>query len=154
VDSESTSPSGRRQEIGTRLGAVRARLDELRERDRDAVRSYQPGSGERMGAAHRHAAEARAAANLALASSAEAFRSVADAHERVARVHERAAVSGLGDVRQHERQAAMHRAAAVAERERADRAESLIRPPEGAKPAPGQRESSAHGPTPPMRSTE
>ena len=59
----------------------------------------------------------------------------AEAHERVASVHERAAASGIGDVRMRERQAALHRAAAAADRQRAERALSLLFGPGRAGPA-------------------
>ena len=93
-------------------------------------RSYPPKcariTARQLEAAWRHAAEAHAAAVKMLASSAEAFRRAADAHERVASVHERAAASGIGDVRMRERQAALHRAAAAADRLRAERAQLLL----------------------------
>jgi len=135
VDSEPGLPPGRRREIDTRLDAVRARLKKLRERDWDAVTSRTAAPGERLEAAQRHAAEAHAAAAKMLASSAEAFRRAAEAHERVASVHERAAASGIGDVRMRERQAALHRAAAAADRQRAERALSLLSEPGWAGPA-------------------
>ena len=126
VDSEPGLPPGRRREIDTRLDAVRARLKKLRERDWDAVTSRTAAPGERLEAAQRHAAEAHAAAAKMLASSAEAFRRAAEAHERVAGVHERAAAAGIGDVGRHERQAVLHRAAAAADRQRAERTQSLV----------------------------
>src|SRR5262252_2405202 len=135
VDSEPGPPSGRRREIDNRLDAVRARLKKLRERDWDAVKSRTAGPGERLAAAQRHAAEAHAAAAKMLASSAEAFRRAAEAHERVASVHERAAASGIGDVSMRERQAALHRAAAAADLQRAERALSLRTEPGRAEPA-------------------
>jgi hypothetical protein len=138
VDSETGRPPGRRQEIDTRLDAVRARLQELRERRRgwDADTSVAAaGTSERLEAAQRHAAEAHAAAALVLASSAEAFRRAAEAHERVADIHDRTAASRIGDVREHERQAALHRAAAAADRQRAEHAESLLSEPGQAEPA-------------------
>jgi hypothetical protein len=135
VDGEPERPPGRRREIDTRLVAVRARLKELRERNWNAVKSRAAPPGERLEAAQRHAAEAHAAAAQVLASSAEAFRRAAEAHERVASMHERTAASGIGDVRQHERQAALHRAAAVADWQRAERAQSLLSEPERAGPA-------------------
>jgi len=102
-------------------------------------RSYPPKcariTARQLEAAWRHAAEAHAAAVKMLASSAEAFRRAADAHERVASVHERAAASGIGDVRMRERQAALHRAAAAADRQRAERALSLLPEPGRAGPA-------------------
>jgi chromosome segregation ATPase len=129
VDSDPGPPSGRRREIDDRLDAVRARLQKLRERDWDAVKSQTAARGERLEAAQRHAAEAHAAAAKMLASSADAFRRAAEAHERVASVHERAAASGIGDVHMRKRQAALHRAAAAADRQRADRVLSLLSQP-------------------------
>ena len=134
VDSDPGPPSGRRREIDNRLDAVRERLKKLRERDWDAVKSQTAARGERVEAAQRHAAEAHAAAAKMLASSADAFRRAAEAHERVAKVHERAAASGIGDVHMRERQAALHRAAAAADRQRADRALSLLSEPGRAGP--------------------
>jgi hypothetical protein len=135
VDSEPAPLPGRRREIDTRLDAVRARLKKLRDRDWDAVKSRTAAPGERLEAAWRHAAEAHAAAAKMLASSAEAFRRAAEAHERVASVHERAAASGIGDVRMRERQAVLHRAAAAADRQRAERTLSLLSEPGRAGPA-------------------
>jgi hypothetical protein len=110
------------------------RLQELRERDRDAARDL-ADTRVRLEAAKRHAAGAHAAAVQALASSARAFRRAAEAHDRVASLHRRTAAKGLGDVRQHERQAAQHRDAAAASRRRAEQAESLLPEPEWAEPA-------------------
>jgi hypothetical protein len=137
VDSEPGPLPGRRREIDTRLDAVRARLKKLRDRDRgwDAVRSRTASSSERLEAAQRHAAEAQASAAQVLASSAEAFRNAAEAHERAASMHERTAAAGIGDVRMHERQAVLHRAAAAADRQRAERAQSLLSEHEEAGPA-------------------
>ena len=135
VDSERGSPPDRRREIDARLDAVRARLKRLRERDWEAVKSRAAPTSERLEAAQRYAAEAYAAAVQVLAASAEAFRRAAEAHERVANLHERAAASGIGDVRMRERQAALHRAAAAADRQRAERALSLLPEPGRAGPA-------------------
>jgi hypothetical protein len=129
VDSEPGPPPGRRREIDTRLEAIRARLKKLRERDREAANNRSAAAGERVEAAQRHAAEAYAAAAQVLASSTEAFRKAAEAHERAASVHERAAASGIGNVRQHKRQAAHHRTAAAADRQRAERAQSFLSEP-------------------------
>src|SRR5215831_11262472 len=128
VDSEPGPLSGRRREIDARLNAVRMRLRELRERDWDAVRSRTADPAERLETARRYAAEAHAAAVEVLAASAEAFRNAAEAHERAASAHERAAAAGIGDVGMHERQAALHRSAAAADRQRAERAQSALRP--------------------------
>ena len=128
-DGEPGPLPGRRREIETRLDAIRARIKELRERDQDAYKGRAATPSQRLTAAQRHAAEAHAAAAQVLASSVEAFRRAAEAHERVASVHERAAASGIGDVRMREQQAALHRAAAAADRQRDERALSLLSEP-------------------------
>jgi hypothetical protein len=135
VDSEPGSRPGRQQEIDARLEVLRVRLKELRERDWDAVRSRAAAPSDRLEAAQRHAAQAAAAAAQLLTASAEAFGNTARAHERVAIVHDRAAAAGIGDVRMHEEQAALHRAAAAADRQRAERVLSLLSDPEQAEPA-------------------
>jgi len=132
VDSEPGPLPVRRREIDARLDALRARLKELRERDWDAIRSRTAAPGDRLEAAQRHAAEAAASAVQVLAASAEAFGNAAEAHERVAGLHDRSATAGIGDVDMHERQAALHRAAAAADRQRAERALSLLPGPEWA----------------------
>ena len=120
VDNEAGSPPSRQRQIVVRLDAVRGRLQELR--DRDAAKNL-AATTERVEAANRHAAEA---------------------HARVASMHRRAGGEGTGDVRKHERQAALHRAAAAAARQRAEHAESLLSEPRQAGPAaisakPGDR---------------
>lgn len=130
MDREPGPPRSRRQEIDARLDAIRDRLQRLRERDWDAVRSRAAPASERLAAARRYAAEAQAVALRIQAASAEAFRRAAEAHERVASVHERAAAAGIGDVGEHERQAAHHRAAAAADRQCAERAQSAPHSPE------------------------
>jgi hypothetical protein len=136
VDGEPEHPPSRNQEINARLDAVRARLKELRERDWDARKNPATTLSARLEAAQHHAAGAHAAAAQVLASSAEAFRHAAEAHERAASMHERTAAAGIGDVRGHERQAVLHRAAAVADWRRAERAQSLLAESEWAQPAP------------------
>jgi len=131
VDSEPGPRPRRRREIDERLAAVRARLEELRERRRAADKTW-AGASERLEAAQRHAAEAQAAAAQVLASGVEAFRHAAEAHERAASLHERAATSGVGDGPEHERQAGLQRAAATEDWRRAERAQSLLTEPERA----------------------
>jgi len=133
VDSEPESRLNRQREIDDRLDAVRARLKELRERRRAPDKGRSTPSG-RLEAAQRHAAEAHAAAAQVLASGVEAFRHAAEAHERAASLHERAAASGVGDVREHELQAALQRAAAADDWRRAERARSLLPEPERTEP--------------------
>jgi hypothetical protein len=61
-----------------------------------------------------------------MAAGVEAFRHAAEAHDRAASMHEGTAAKGTGDVPGHERQAALHRAAAAADRLRAERAQLLL----------------------------
>ena len=138
ADIEPWPPSGRREEIDTRLDVIRARLKELRERDPGAIRGR--AIGDRVELARYHAAAAHAAAVEVLASAVEAFRHAAMAHERAASVHKRAAAKGIGDVLEHEQQATFHRAAAVADWHRAERTRSLLSEPEQAGPAGGSDE--------------
>src|SRR5215472_8359055 len=136
VNSETGPLPGRRREIDTRLDAVRARLQVLRERDVFGGQRWATSPRERVAAAKRYAAEAHVAATRVLASSAEAFRNAAQAHERAAGMHERTAAGGIGDAHGHERQAALHRAAAAADWQRAERVQSLLSNHEPAGPAP------------------
>jgi hypothetical protein len=134
VDSDPGPRPGRRREIDDRLDAVRARLEELRERRRPADKGP-VAAKERLEAAQRRAAEAHAAAAQVLASGVEAFRHAAEAHERAASLHEKAAAAGVGDVREHEQQAALQWAAAAEDWLRAERAQSVLSEPEWAEPA-------------------
>jgi hypothetical protein len=135
VNGPPASSPGRRLEIDTRLDAVRARLKELKERDRVADQGQAAFRGEWLQAAVRNAANAHAFAIQVLTSSVEAFRRAAQAHERAASVHERTAAAGIGDVIAHEQQATSHRAAAGADWQRAERAQSLLSDSEQAGPA-------------------
>jgi len=105
VNSEPGALPDRRRDIDTRLDAVRARLQVLRERDVFGSTRWTTSPRERVAAAKRYAAEA---------------------HERAASMHERTAAGGIGDVHGHERQAALHRAAAAADWQRAERVQSLL----------------------------
>jgi predicted aminopeptidase len=144
VAGEPKHPADRRQEIEARLDAVRARLKELRQRGQDSARGRDASPGDRLEAAHRNATQAHVAAVQVLASSLQAFRRAADAHERVANVHEQTAAAGIGDVLEHNRQALLHRAAAAADRLRAEHARSLLSESEQAGPAsePGANDPS------------
>jgi hypothetical protein len=139
VDSEPRPKPGRQLKIDARLATIRVRLKELRERDWVADRNRTANPSERVAVAKLHAAEAHEAAVRVLASGVEAFRHAAEAHEKAASTHERVAATGTGDVLQHERQASLHRLAAAADRQRAERAQSLLPEPEQAGPA------AAHG---------
>lgn len=133
-------PQGRGQEIQQRLGAIRARIEELKIRraDDDAA----PVSvGERLASAQRHAAASRAAAASALAAVVRAFRRSAESHVDAARQHERSAAAGFGDSAEHRQRAASHRAAAEADTREADRAQLYLRDEEAGdahEPGPGQ----------------
>ena len=125
VETAPGAGSNRRDEFRQRLAAIDARMGELR--------AEWPGEvtpaalGERIAAARRHLAVSQAAADRAVAASVRAFRRSAEAHEQAALLHDRAAAAGFGDPARHERLAAAHRAAAVADTERAERARSLLR---------------------------
>ncbi len=135
VDSQPGPRPGRQREIDDRLDAIRARLKALKERDLDPGGRWAGTPSQRVSAAKRRAAEARAAAEQVLASSVEAFRNAAQAHEHAASMHERTAAAGIGDVHGHERQAAVHRAAAAADRQRAERVQSLLADHQRTRPA-------------------
>lgn len=136
VEGERGLPLERRQEIDARLDTVRARLRTLRERGPDSGRNRPATSRERLAAAQRYAAEAHVAATQVLAASAEAFRHAAEAHDRAADMHDRTAAKGIGDAPGHQRQATLHRASAVADRQRAERVQALLADHERAGPAP------------------
>lgn len=121
-----------RSEIGERLSAVRTRLSGLDERAAAPRRATPREWQQRAEAAQRYAAAAQAAAKQALAYSAAAFRQAAEAHDRAAAEHESAAASGISQPHEHKRQAALHRAAAIRDRQRAHRVQSLL---SGAGPA-------------------
>jgi hypothetical protein len=144
VDSE-PAPPGRRREIDDRLHAVRARLKTLRERSAAAVKPMAGTPGERVAAARRLAAEAYESALEVLAASVQAFRRAAEAHEQAASMHERTAAAGIGDVAGHARQALLHRDAAAADRERAERALSLLSAYERTGPDPDPEEPGDRG---------
>jgi hypothetical protein len=77
-------------------------------------------------AAHRHAARSQAAAEQAITSSINAFRRAADAHDILAAAYERLAAAGGDDAQLQQQQAARHWAAATADRQRAERAQSIL----------------------------
>ena len=123
MSNESEQAARRRGEIEQRLDAISTRMEELAHRA-----GTTPGTGmpsdwhKRVEEAHRHADAAQTAAILALGHSAAAFRIAAAAHDRAAAEHESAVA---GDPHEHQRRAELHRAAAISERQRAERAESL-----------------------------
>jgi hypothetical protein len=125
VETEPEAGGNRREEIRQGLGAIRARIDELRAEQQGEVTPA--ALRERIASAQRQLAASLAAADQAVAASVRAFRRAAEAHEQAGLQHERASAAGFGDRDQHERQAAIHRAAAVADTQRAERAESLLR---------------------------
>jgi hypothetical protein len=121
ADSELESRESRRDQIRLRLAAIRMRVDELQEKaEGEASRGV---SSERFVLAQHHAAISQAAAEQATGASARAARRTADSHVRAALLHERVAAAGFGDTDEHERQAAIHRAAAMADAQRADDAQ-------------------------------
>jgi len=130
VEREPKLQPARGYELGRRLEAIGVRIKELKEgRQGDAGPDTGGGpaaSRGRLAAAQRHVLASQAAAERAAASCVSAFRRAADAHERLAIQHARSAASGLGDVAEHQRRAASHRAAADTDRQRAEQAQSLI----------------------------
>ena len=121
VGNEPESGGSRGEEIRQRISAVRARIDELNQGD-----AAGKAASERLAAAQRHMAASQAAAERAIAASIRAFRRAAEAHQRAAIKHEQAAAAGSGDKDEHMRQAAIHRAAAAANLQRAERAQSQL----------------------------
>lgn len=119
------SAESRREEIGQRLAAIHARIEELKAgQDQE-----DPGAAtldERVAAAQHQVDASRAAAQQAIAASIRAFRLSAAAHERAALQHERNATAGIGDRAEHEREAARHRAAAAADTTRAEHSCSML----------------------------
>jgi len=124
VDDKPASGESRREEIRQRLAAIRTRMDELKAGWQDDANPA--AVSERIGSAQRQAAASPAAAEHAIASNIRAFRRSAAAHEQAALQYERAAAAGFGDKDQHERQGARHRAAAAADTQRAEYAQSLL----------------------------
>ena len=124
MECQSERWEARREGIGDRIAAIRARLDELRRAQRgnkDPVTS----SGQFVEAQH-YAAISEAAAQRALAASIGAFLRAAEAHERAAVQHEHMAVSGDSRQAQHRERAAFHRAAAATDRQRASTTQLLF----------------------------
>lgn len=129
VESQSRRRETRRREIGGRIAAIRERIGELQLAQRD--NRYPVSSGEHLADAQHHAAISEATAQQALAASIEALVHAAQAHERAAIRHEQTAAAAGGDREQHDKRAAFHRAAAAADRQRAETAQSILRPPGG-----------------------
>jgi hypothetical protein len=124
MDSEPDALATRRGNIGRRLDAIRERLGELAAERQSG--SGQATPGERLIAAYRHAAVSQAAAEAAIASSMAAFSRAAEAHDHLAALYERLAAAGSYARGSYLEQAESHRAAATADRERANRAQSLL----------------------------
>jgi hypothetical protein len=122
---ETETRAERRGQLDERLAAIRTRLSELQQmRARGPVTPIQ--WQQRVEAAQHHAAAAQAAAIQQLTYSAASFRRAAEAHDRAAAEHERAASSGSSQSPDHKRQAAIHRAAAVHDRQRTHQVQSLL----------------------------
>jgi hypothetical protein len=111
---------------GDRIAAIRMRIDGLQLAQR--VNRPPVSSGEQFAEAQHRAAASEATAQLAVAASIEAFLRAAEAHERVAIRHEASAAAGSGDEERHHQRVAFHRAAAAADRQRAETAQSLLAP--------------------------
>lgn len=119
----------RRSQLDERLAAVRTRLRELHEQRQGPAGPVPAAPSEwrqRVEAAQRHAATAQAAAVDQLTYCAASFRRAAQAHDRAAAEHERAANSGSSRSQEHARHAAIHKAAAIHDLQRADHVQSLL----------------------------
>jgi len=81
-----------------------------------------PAAGDAPHRARESAAHLRQTRQLAV----QALRRAATAHDQAARVDERSARAGIGDVAEHKRKAAFHRAAARADRQRAQELHSQV----------------------------
>jgi hypothetical protein len=75
---------------------------------------------DRLAVAYQHAGEAQAAAYQALIACRDAFLRGAQAHDRAAGAHELAADAGHGELATHRQMIEFHRAAAKADRRRAE----------------------------------
>ena len=118
------TPATRRDQIGRRIDAIGTRIEELKEQ-RHAGPSRGAGSN-RLAAAQRHAAQSQAAAEQAITSSINAFRRAAETHDILAAAYERLAAAGGDDAQLQQQLAGRHRAAATADRQRAERAQSIL----------------------------
>jgi hypothetical protein len=123
VESQSQRREARRRQIGERIAAIRARIGELQQARRE--NTHPVASREQFVEAQHHAALSEVTAAQALNASIGAFLRAAEAHERAAVQHEHAAATGDGEEHRRER-AAFHRAAAAADRKRAETARSLL----------------------------
>ena len=122
MGSEPDAPAARRGEISQRIEAIHARIKELGA----GQVSLDPSANlQRLATADRNAALSLAAAQAAVASSLLAFRRAADAHDHLAAIYEKAAAAKSGDAEMYRQRARVHRAAAVADRKRAEDAERL-----------------------------
>lgn len=123
---EADSTTTRRDQLALRLAAIRARIEELQE---GSISSRgNKTTNEQRAAALRQVATSLAAVEQAVAACVSALRRAADAHDRTAELYEQAAAAGGHDVDWRSEKAASHRAAATADRQRADQIDSV--PPE------------------------
>jgi hypothetical protein len=123
VENQSERRETRQHEIGDRIAAIRTRINDLQQPRESRLPAE---AGDLLVEARQHAAESKATAQQALASSINGFLRAAQAHERCAISHERLAAAPDSNEEEHRQQAARHRAAAAADRRRAERAQSLL----------------------------
>jgi hypothetical protein len=124
VESESERWAARRVQIGERIAAIRTRIGELKEAQHEGGPPVS-GSVQLVEAQH-YAAVSEAVARRALTASIDAFKRAAEAHERLTRQFEQREAAGGKDQEKHHERAAFHRAAATADRRRAETAQSLL----------------------------
>ena len=123
MGSEPDAPAGRRGEISQRIAAIQARIEEL---GAGRVNRDPSEQLERLATADRNAARSLAAAEAAVAASMLAFRRAADAHDHLAAIYEMAVSARSGGVELNRERARIHRRAAIADRQHAEDAQSML----------------------------
>jgi hypothetical protein len=131
MENHSERRETRRREIADRLAAIRARLNDLQQPRESRLAAT---SMDQVGQARHHAVDSEAAAQRALASSIRGLLQAAQAHERCSMSYERLAAARDSNEEQYRQWAARHRAAAAADRQRAERAQSLLSGRAGNRP--------------------
>lgn len=125
MENQSESREARRHEIGERIAAIRTRIGDLQQAQREDTHPIVVP--EQQLEAQHNAARSRATSQQALASSIAAFQRAAQAHERSAAWHDHAATAREGGNEEYHRaKAAYHRAAAANDRQRAEAARSIL----------------------------
>lgn len=140
MENHSERRETRRHQIAERLAAIRARINDLQQPWESRLAA---ASVDHLVQAKHHAADSKAAAQQALASSIQCLLQAAQAHERCSISHERLAAAPNSNEEQHRQRAVRHRAAAAADRQRAETAQSLLSSRAGNRPETAGNATSA-----------